>query len=439
MKMINILLLLMLPLFIAAQDPWIELTFVGVDGTSHRQLDSIHILNLESGTDTTLFWPDTVLIIPYPVGIKEDKLQEPSLSIRAYPNPFSGRCHLEISIPCDGEVTISVSNILGRITTAFSMKMASGLHAVDFIPGNDKIYLIALTHGNNLASLKLISLQAEESVSRLVYQGLQKKFPPNSDLKFLISNFTFSPGEELLLSGYSGGLESVSHDSPDNNKTYTLQFAQGIPCPGDSVISYLGKDYPTVQVFGQCWLQKNLDAGVMIDGMATMSDNGVIEKYCMANDPQLCEIYGGLYQWDEMMQYTTSAGVQGICPQGWHLPTDLEWRILEGTADSQYGVRDGVWDSIGFRGYDAGDRLKSDSLWKNNMNGNNATGFNALPSGTRGNVGFFLLLGENAPFWSSSTSTGTYVWYRVMTYNSDKIYRYSFDRFSGFGVRCLRD
>ena len=66
----------------------------------------------------------------------------------------------------------------------------------------------------------------------------------------------------------------------------------------------------------------------MIQIYQEMTNNGIIEKYCYDNDPVNCATYGGLYQWDEMMQYTTQQGTQGICPAGWHLPTDAEWTIL---------------------------------------------------------------------------------------------------------------
>lgn len=424
---------------LTAQPTSIELTFTGSEGQAHRQPDSINVLNLDNHTDTTLYWPDTVLVIAYPVGITEEELPGPALKIKAFPNPFYSRCHLEVSIPRDERVILSAHNILGRKLTVLSMRLPSGVHAFDFIPGNENIFILTIQNGSESKSIKLISCHHEENSPKLVYNGLIHESILPFSLKSKISNFTFSPGEELLCSGFSEGVESVLYDSPDSSRSYIFQFASGIPCPGDSLVSYLGEDYPTVQVFSQCWLRKNLNAGGMIDGMAGMTDNGILEKYCMADDTAFCRIYGGLYQWNEMMQYTATEGAQGICPPGWHIPTDLEWRILEGAADSLYRASEMIWDTLGFRGYDAGFRLRSDSLWKDNMNGGNAVGFNALPSGTRGNVGFFLLLGENAPFWSSSVSTGSYVWYRVLTYNSNKVYRYSFDRFSGFGVRCLRD
>jgi len=78
----------------------------------------------------------------------------------------------------------------------------------------------------------------------------------------------------------------------------------------------------------RCWLKENLNAGLMIDSSQSMQDNGYFEKYCYHNNVDSCAKYGGLYQWDEIMQYTTQQGVQGICPPGWHVPTDAEWTSL---------------------------------------------------------------------------------------------------------------
>jgi len=83
-----------------------------------------------------------------------------------------------------------------------------------------------------------------------------------------------------------------------------------------------GKTYNTVLIGTQCWMRENLNIGTRIDGSQNQTDNGTIEKYCYDDLESNCDIYGGLYQWDEAMQYVTTQGVQGICPAGWHLPTD---------------------------------------------------------------------------------------------------------------------
>ena len=81
-------------------------------------------------------------------------------------------------------------------------------------------------------------------------------------------------------------------------------------------------------------MAKNLNIGTMIDGGDHQEDDGIIQKHCYADFSSYCDIYGGLYEWREMMQYTETQGVQGICPDGWHLPTDAEWCSLEQAVDS---------------------------------------------------------------------------------------------------------
>ena len=86
-----------------------------------------------------------------------------------------------------------------------------------------------------------------------------------------------------------------------------------------------GQAYNTVQIGDQCWMAENLNIGYMINGTEEMTDNGVIEKYCYDDNPANCDEYGGFYQWNEMIQYMSATGLQGICPEGWRIPSDDEW------------------------------------------------------------------------------------------------------------------
>ncbi len=82
--------------------------------------------------------------------------------------------------------------------------------------------------------------------------------------------------------------------------------------------------------------------------------NGIIEKYCYDDNTSNCDTYGGLYQWEEMMQYVTTPGAQGICPDGWHLPTDEEFKTME----MALGMSQSEADNTGWRGTDEGSKLK---------------------------------------------------------------------------------
>lgn len=233
-------------------------------------------------------------------------------------------------------------------------------------------------------------------------------------------------------------------DSEEATDEYFKEVYVGVgggePCPGIPTVTYEGQVYNTVLIGTQCWLKENLNVGTMINGSQNQTNNSIIEKYCYDDDLTNCGTYGGLYQWDEMMQYTTTQGAQGICPNGWHLPTDEEWKVLEGTVDSQYGVGDPEWDGTGNRGYDAGKNLKSTTGWHYGGNGTNDFGFTILPSGYRSTEGSFDYLIDYTNFWSSSESSLDNAWARHLNYSSNGIYRISYlDKIYGFSVRCLQD
>ena len=80
--------------------------------------------------------------------------------------------------------------------------------------------------------------------------------------------------------------------------------------------------YPTVMIGNQCWMAANLNFGTVISAGLVQRDNCLAEKYCYNNSLANCSTDGGLYQWNEMMSYTTVEAVQGLCPPGWHIPSD---------------------------------------------------------------------------------------------------------------------
>jgi len=195
--------------------------------------------------------------------------------------------------------------------------------------------------------------------------------------------------------------------------------------------------YNTVKIGDQCWMAENLNFGTKVGLNVNQSDNGITEKYCYNNDDSNCAMYGAIYQWGEVMNYTTQEGTQGICPEGWHIPTDFEWCLLENYADS-----DTIQcNSIGKRGTDAGGNLKAVSgLW--NLPNEGATdqfGFNALPAGF-----YVKLLGQilgvgNFNFYFTSTSQQNKPYFRNLQYNNSKIRRSKITPELGQSLRCIKD
>ena len=188
-------------------------------------------------------------------------------------------------------------------------------------------------------------------------------------------------------------------------------------------------------------MAENLNIGTMITGSTNMTNNGVIEKYCYDNNTSNCDIYGGLYQWNEMMQYVTTESTQGVCPTGWHIPSDTEWTTLTDYVKTQSGY----WCNSNSN-YIA-KALAATTNWNtyngtcsvgNNLSANNATGFSVLPGGYRLTNGSFYGQGSNASLWSS-TELGSSAWLRYLLYNDTDVSRYGYNKDFGFSVRCVRD
>ena len=217
----------------------------------------------------------------------------------------------------------------------------------------------------------------------------------------------------------------------------------GQPCPGTpTVVDYDGNVYNTVQIGQQCWMKENLRTTREPDGTI------ISGHYYPNNDSNNVAVYGYLYHWFAVMNGASPSsanpsGVQGICPFGWHVPSNAEWAELESYLGSQNQYLCNNDSSY------IAKALASTTEWNspdgiclccvgNNQNSNNATGFDALPSGYYyfdSSIGF----GENACYWSSTELHNGSAWYCGLIYSDAHVYRYPYDKTNGYSVRCLRD
>ena len=303
--------------------------------------------------------------------------------------------------------------------------LGEGTHSFMFCPGDERIYILTAQWNGFVQSIKILTGgQIEGKICKLEYTGLDNN---NTSSKQ-------SPHKVLEVQE-SGILDTTDHDT-----TYIFQFATNVACPGMPTVEYQGQVYNTIQIFSQCWLKENLNVGTMIDGVQPQTNNNIIEKYCYDNMPDSCTKYGGLYLWNEIMQYTTQQGVQGICPSGWHLPTDEEWKVLEGAVDSRYSIGDTIWEGTGLRGIDGGMNLKATSVWRHYYYNKDLYGFSGLPGGCRGYYGVFSLFGLYSYWWTSTETNNDYTWDRSLYDTNDEVFRtYSYKIGAGYSVRCVRD
>lgn len=202
-----------------------------------------------------------------------------------------------------------------------------------------------------------------------------------------------------------------------------------------------GNIYETVIIGTQVWLTENLKVIHYNNGDPILNvtdytnwSNLTSGAYCIYGN-KVGNIDSTLYNW-----YAVNDG-RKICPKGWHVPSDDEWKTLEGNFDAKYGVGSGEWDKWGLRGYDAGRNMKSANGWLMNGNGKGLYGFNVPPNGNRymqDGMDFFDH-GYSAWYWTSTESNNNTVIMRYLGYSQDKIARMEGIKKSGFSVRCVKD
>ncbi len=203
---------------------------------------------------------------------------------------------------------------------------------------------------------------------------------------------------------------------------------------------FQGRAYKTVKIADQCWFAENINVGTKVNGNDDQDcDCNNIQKYCYANSDSKCEVYGGLYQWDQAMCGDTAAGVQGICPGGWRIPTDEDFKELE----MFLGMTQLSANSTGWRGTNQGSKLAGKNfLWIVGELINNpefgSTGFDALPGGHISPSGVSIGLGFSGKWWTSSENQD-FAWKRRMSYNNTTVYRNTESKNNGFYIRCVRE
>ena len=189
-----------------------------------------------------------------------------------------------------------------------------------------------------------------------------------------------------------------------------------------------GQMYKTVKIGTQTWMAENLNYETA-------------NSYCYNNADSNCTKYGRLYTWaaamDSVGTWTANGKgcglgstcsptnpVRGVCPEGWHLPTQTEWNTL--------------FTAVGGQST-AGKMLKSTSGWYRSGNGTDAYSFSALPAGFRNRNGNYDSEGNDAHFWSSTESNSNYAYYVHLSYDYDDARPGINYKNYGFSVRCVQD
>jgi uncharacterized protein (TIGR02145 family) len=166
------------------------------------------------------------------------------------------------------------------------------------------------------------------------------------------------------------------------------------------------KKYKTVKIGKQIWMADNLN---------TEADQE--NSWCYNNNEKNCAIYGKLYSWQV---------ANNICPDGWHLPSDEEWDVLESV----------LHDKVG-------DKIKEEGTlhWiRNRSTDTNESGFSGLPGGYyRIDLKSFINIGTIGTWWSSTATGKNEAWDRSVIDDNSHLIRYFRSKKNGLSVRCLKN
>jgi hypothetical protein len=407
----------------------ISLSFSGLKNGLSVPLEKIKIENLDKSCDTTLFYPDSVMVL-HALGIDNPAGSENRLVVyQNSPNPVTKTTSIKIFNPSAGIASVIALDLDGKILCTCNEKLAHGYHNFEFSPGTAGTFLISVTINGLSQSIKVISsLMKENGFSTLKYTGSIRN---NEMIKEANSGgFVFDFGNHLRFTAYYNLMTKVIEDTPQNNKNYTFEFDGSVFICGQfmtinhkttSGVAPVNKTttyYTVTNIPGEtskCWITSNLGS----DRQATAVDDSTESSagwYWQFNRKQGYKHSGSTVtpSWTIDTIYENSEWLTDNDPctlelgNPWRLPTNTEW--INVSVQGGWNEWNGPWNS-GLKIHAAGYILDTN--------------------------GSLISRGVTSSFWSSVQSGlafGIYFWVRIDYISTTYNYKAR-----GYTLRCLRN
>lgn len=452
--------MIMVFLFAAVSAQTVVVTFTGRDTSNqYVPLNRVVVSNLTKGWQETLTWPDdTVLTMTDHTGVEDaEALRATPLRLsQNTPNPFDGTTFAILQVAERGDVSLEITDITGRIVGANNYSpLRPGIHEIRITLSSAGIYFLTARQNGRISSVKIVNRSNGGGNSIAFVGGVQ----PKNGVKDVIDNL-FEVGDQMEYVGYAtidGAEWGSDHIVQEQyvsqlvvlNFDISVDVADGMPCPSTpTVADHEGNIYNTVKIGNQCWMRENLRSTYYADGEpipAGNSNTSYTNPYYYDSGISIPLVERGyLYNWPAVMHGASSteanpSGVQGICPDGWHLPSNAEWSQLINYLGSVSDYCCGSNNTF------VAKAMASQSGWQSSFNSctpgynqllNNLSGFGAVPvSNYNGTPG------RNAVFWSSSAESATSNLARCRTIdcNESIVWQGLSHKDVGISVRCLRD
>lgn len=411
----------------------IELTF-----TASGMADSIHqILAINTDTGDSILFPGyKKLILTSTVGTGNFELENDQ--ILAYPNPSSGEAYISCGNVNRGTGIVYIRSITGKVLHNQRVDFTGGNKLVKVHLAHPGVFFVEVCGSGYRYTAKLICIESPYSDFDIaLYNEADDHEPPLKTNPGTAAALGYLPGDKLLLMCYADPYCTIVSDSPVASKNLDIEF---VDC-----VDKQRTVYPVVFIGDQVWMARNLQYSLYLTYHDQGSSNTASyyvyghsgSSLSAARNSANYRGYGMLYNWPAAMAEATSSdrvesGVQGICPDGWHLPSSSEWSILNQYLSQNSG------EKMKERGFD---------FWEStNRNATNSSGFGGRGGGFHnhsfGDDNYFLPydyeLKENAYFWTSTQSSADKAFALKLSANSKFLTGTTRLKSEGISVRCLR-
>lgn len=429
---------------------------------NYVQLSKVILSNLPQEWSDTLYYPDTIAVLT--VGnssITDNHATALGLSQNT-PNPFQGTTQVTIAVPENSPLSLEVMDINGRLVAEQNFSsITPGTHQFSIKLSTPQTYFLTAHQNGNLSSIKMLN-KGNSGMDKIEYEGItsdkNEVIKTKNNTKGII-NHPFAYGDAMTYKGYAivYGQEIESEIVAKLqilSETIILSFEveiaeDGQPCPGAATVNDIDNNtYNTVVIGNQCWMKESLRTTHYTNGtsipLGSSTSTTIAYRYYPDNNSSNVSTYGYLYNWKAVMGTFSSSSnnpsdVQGICPKGWHVPSDAEWTQL-----TDYVCNQSQYLCANNNTYIA-KAFASTILWNNDpgtctvgntLSANNATGFSAFPAGFY--YGNYINLLNSSHFWSATQYDSDNAFDRAVAHDYAIVPRMNYNKGHGFAVRCLR-
>jgi uncharacterized protein (TIGR02145 family) len=438
MKNTTIIFLVMLATTcLQAQSYYIDFTAGGTATT----LDSVYVYNLTQDNSLILSGNDTLHLLG-----ATDVFSHPDKEdgIKVYPNPLNETGYIEFFSDVQETAEMSVFDMTGRMIFQTNHEIQRGLNIFEISGFSGGYYQLRIFAKGLQKTTGFVSMNTGVHNPQLRFQSHsfnESQLTSSAKNTRNTVQMSYNTGDEMLYIGYAGLLSEDIVDIPTSSQTVNFLFSSS-SCGGSLTDIRDGKTYNTVRIGQQCWMAENLK--YLPSVVNSITGSYTIPYYYVygyeGSDVTLAEattnynIYGVLYNWIAAVDgssagsSTNPSGLQGICPTGWHLPSEDEFIQLT--------------EFLG-GGLVAGGKLKESGIvhWSTpNTGATNESGFTALPGGGRSHTtaGGFNGLNFSTSFWSSrGISDVAYV--LSLSYSASFVEYLGVNKRGGKSVRCVKD